>query len=287
VAIGYQFGYGWVQPFVRERLLRPYRIDSPGRHGELVEPSIPARFSFSYRSAYQVFLELAQTMPPLFVPANDREEQIAHFEATIAATTPSHKGTREHLQALLAELQAMPSAHDLVAELEALLGTLPLSVRVWYEEVGGVNLVGDHPDWRALLPESVLIPPMDETEYVNPMHVLDPLQILPLDGASLAKFRTPQHPRAAGEWWRTHAVLNLAPGEWMKYLDNSSDGGTYVVQMLLPALGADAPCVIPGNQMFVAYLRECFRWGGFRGWAKFDNRPEQDLAFLTRDLLPL
>jgi hypothetical protein len=28
VAVGYQFGYGWVQPFVRERLLQPYRANS-------------------------------------------------------------------------------------------------------------------------------------------------------------------------------------------------------------------------------------------------------------------
>jgi hypothetical protein len=287
VAIGYQFGYGWVQPFVRERLLCPYRIDYPGRHGETVEPSIPDRFAYSYRTAYQEYLELAQSMPPLFVPASDREERIAHLEVTVAATNPHHKGTREHLQAMLAELRAKPSAQDLVVMLEALLGTLPLSVRAWYEDVGGINLVGDHPDWRAILPESVRIPPMDETEYVSPMYVLDALQIRPLDEAWLAEMRAWVHRDQVSQQMLGRYPLTLAPGEWMKYLDNSSDGGTYVLQMMLPALGVDAPCIIPGNQMFVAYLRECFRWGGFRGWAKFDKRPEQDLAFLTQDLLPL
>jgi hypothetical protein len=287
VAVGYQFGYGWVQPFVRERLLRPYRVDYPGRHGELVEPALPDRFSYGYRIAYQEYLELAQTMPPLFVPANDREEQIAQLERTIAATAPSQEVFREQLRAMQAELQAKPSAQDLVAELEALLGMVPLSVRAWYEEVGGINFVGDHPDWRALLPEAASTPPMAEAEYLNPMHVLDPLLIHPLDEAWLARMRTWVRPDEASQVRQARYPLNLAPGEWMKYLDNSGIGGTYVLQMMLPTAAADAPCVVPGNQMFVAYLRECFRWGGFRGWAKLDKRPEQDLAFLTQDLLPM
>jgi hypothetical protein len=73
----------------------------------------------------------------------------------------------------------------------------------------------------------------------------------------------------------------------MKYLDNSSDGGTFALQMTLPAVGADDVCTVPGNHLFVAYLRECFRWGGFRGWAKLDKNPEQDLLFLTQGLLPI
>jgi hypothetical protein len=81
--------------------------------------------------------------------------------------------------------------------------------------------------------------------------------------------------------------LNLAPGDGMKYLDSSGMGGSYVLQMMLHVLGADARCVVPGAQLFVAYLRECFRWGGFRGWAKLDQRPEQNLAFLTQELLSL
>lgn len=286
-AIGYQFGYGWVQPFVRERLLRPYRVNYPGQYGQLVDPAIPERFSYGYRIAYEEYLELAQTMPPLFVPANDREEQIAVLERTITATAPSQEVFREQVRAMQAELRARPSAQDMLAELEALLGTLPLSVLAWYEDVGGVNFVGDHPDWRALLPESASTPPMAETEYRNPMHVLDPLFIYPLDEARLARMRAWERSDQASHARQAHYPLTLAPGEWMKYLDSSGIGGSYVLQMMLPAVAADAPCVAPSNQMFVAYLRECFRWGGFRGWGKLEKRPEHDLAFLTRDLLPI
>jgi hypothetical protein len=286
-AIGYQFGYGWVQPFVRERLLHPYRVADSGQYGQLVEPSIPDRFSYRYRIAYQEYLELAGSMPPLFVPSNDREEQIAQLEANIAATAPSQSSFRDQMRAMQAELQAKPSAQDLVEELEALVGTLPLSVHAWYEEVGGVNFVGDHPDWRALLPESVIMLPMGETDYVNPMYALNPLLIHPLDEAWLADMRAWTQRDQARQRKLDRYPLNLAPGERIQYLDNSGIRGSHVLQMILPALGVDAPCVIPGNQMFVAYLRECFRWGGFRGWAKLETRPEQDIAFLTQGLLPI
>lgn len=32
--------------------------------------------------------------------------------------------------------------------LETAVGALPTSLRCWYEEVGRVNLVGQHPDWN-------------------------------------------------------------------------------------------------------------------------------------------
>lgn len=287
VAVGYQFGYGWVQPFVRARLLWPYRVAYRGRYGELVEPVLPDQFAYGYRAAYQEYLELAKSMPPLFVPADDRDEQLGQLEANIAATAPSQEVKREQLRAMQVDLRAQPSAQDLVTELEALLGTAPLSVRAWYEEVGGVNFVGDHPKWRTLLPETASTLPMAETEYLNPMYLLDPLLIEPLDAPRLARLRDQVRTGDARRAQSAQHPLNLAPGERMKYLDNGGIGGSYVLQMMLPALGADARCVIPGTQSFVAYLRESFRWGGFRGWAKLDQKPEQDLAFLTQDLLPL
>jgi hypothetical protein len=39
--------------------------------------------------------------------------------------------------------------------------------------------------------------------------------------------------------------------------------------------------------MFVPYLRESFRWGGFRGWARLEKRPDEDLAFLIQGLPPI
>jgi hypothetical protein len=173
IAIGYQFGYGWVQPFVRERLLKPYSVNfdpDTGRYvpgGVLLDP--PQRYNYGFRIAYQDYLELADSMPPLFLPANDREEQLEQLERNIAWTAPSQEVLREQLRAMQADLRAKPSAHDLLAQLESSLGIPPLSVRAWYEEVGGVNFVGDHPGWRPRLTESSLDRPDSAYEYLNPL----------------------------------------------------------------------------------------------------------------------
>jgi hypothetical protein len=41
-----------------------------------------------------------------------------------------------------------PDIGNQLDRLEEAIGTLPLSLRCWYEEVGQVNLVGSHPDWH-------------------------------------------------------------------------------------------------------------------------------------------
>jgi hypothetical protein len=287
VAVGYQFGYGWVQPYVRERLLRPYRINYGGRFGALVEPTVPERFTYGHRAAYEEYLDLARRMTPLFAPATDREEQIASLERAIAATAPSQQVMREHLRAMQAELRAKPSAQDLLGELEAFVGTIPLSVRAWYEEVGGVNFVGDHPAWRDMLPDSVATRPMTETDYLNPMYVLNPLLIYSLVGERVAHARMHAESGAAGQAGRTAYPLTLALGGRMQYLDSGATRGSPALHIMLPTAAMDAPCVFPGRHTFVAYLRESFRWGGFPGWAKLEKRPEQDLEFLTQPLVPL
>jgi hypothetical protein len=42
---------------------------------------------------------------------------------------------------------ATDSTPDDLDALERDIGTLPLALRIWFEEVGQVNLMGDHPDW--------------------------------------------------------------------------------------------------------------------------------------------
>lgn len=282
VAVGYQFGYGWVQPYMRERLIRPYRanydLSSGCRnvHGVLVQPSIPDHFMDEQRIDYEERLEMARQWPSLFTPATDAEERIAQLDHQIAALSPSPSPMRQHLSEMQAELRAKPTPQALLSELEALLGTVPLSVRAWYEVVGGVNFVGDHPGWRALLPEAVPDMPVHPLDYLNPMHVLNPLFLFPLDEARLAQCRIGARPSQQGNYFI------LAEDEYGKYLDGTRD----YYEILVPNTAMDAPFVYY-KQMFTDYLRDCFRWGGFPGWAKLEKRPEEDLAFLTRGLLPL
>ncbi len=78
----------------------------------------------------------------------------------------------------------------------------------------------------------------------------------------------------------------------MEYLRLSDDGmgkyfeiprGYYSVKV--PCMEADTG-VAKSGVTFVQYLRTVMRWGGFPGWETLARRPEQDLTFLTRDLLP-
>jgi hypothetical protein len=284
VRVGYQFGYGWVQPFVRERLLHPYRANyNPATgayaHGVVVEPSLSGRFTPERRLAFEEQQEQAQEQPPLFLPATDREERIARLEQMIAQVPDAGASPAPlvaHWRSLQAELREQPDAHELVSELEAVVGTLPLSIRAWYEVVGGINFVGDHPGWRALLPESATDYPMNADDYLNSMHVLDPLFVFPLDEARIAHYRKWAKPQPAGN------SLTLAEDQYGKYLD----GTKYYYAVRVPTAAVDAVFSHYG-QTFTSYLRDCFRWGGFPGWAKLEQRPEQDLASLTRELLPL
>lgn len=58
--------------------------------------------------------------------------------------------------------------------------------------------------------------------------------------------------------------------------------------MTLPNAAADA--LFEGERRhttFVHYLCTVFRWGGFLGWKRYPDRPEQELAFLREGLLPI
>jgi hypothetical protein len=54
---------------------------------------------------------------------------------------------------------APPEADAVVRldELESRVGAIPLALRCWYEEVGGINLVGSHPDWQYALSDPLVV----------------------------------------------------------------------------------------------------------------------------------
>jgi hypothetical protein len=159
-----------------------------------------------------------------------------------------------------------------IAELEVVAGVLPLSLRAFYEEVGGVNFVGDWPetayDWRV-------------------EQALDPLRVESLEDALEAC-------RAWRRWGASSHRANspaddvcpvpIAPDFDLKY--NVSGTGAY--EILVPDASADALLRLERHATtFVNYLRICFRWAGFPGLERAQRLPMSDLARLTDDLLPL
>jgi hypothetical protein len=127
--------------------------------------------------------------------------------------------------------------------------------------VGEVNFIGSHPSW--------------EYEKLDPLEVVSTRSVIELD--DWARWRDDKKEDGSRN-------IPIAPDEYHKYF--YSGYGGYAIPCL--DLVADVPLLYEEHETaFVNYLRICFRWGGFPGWERIEQRPEQDLAFLTADLLPI
>ena len=138
-------------------------------------------------------------------------------------------------------------------------GPLPISLRAWYEVVGGVSLMGSH---------DVLNP---EGEYTADPLVVAPLREILVMVESLGD---------EGEM-----DLMVAPDDFHKA--NISGGEPYSITV--PDARADAPFKYEWHETtFVNYLRKAFEWGGFPGWERRKkNVPRDRISALTEGLLPI
>jgi hypothetical protein len=153
---------------------------------------------------------------------------------------------------------------DPVAWLDHQGGPLPLSLRAWYEVVGAVDLMGHHPDW--------------DTRQADPL-VVFPVELAAQEYQDWRRWRDEEGAAVAGRF-----AITVAPDR----LQKAGDAGHRAYQIGLPEITADALLLAEWHETtFVAYLRACFRWGGFPGLARVADPPRAHLAYLTRDLLPL
>lgn len=161
-------------------------------------------------------------------------------------------------------------------------GPLPLSLRMWYELVGPVNLMGAHPtlssyygrDWGGseqlgCLTDPLVVAPLPDMPY--PFYI---------------DYADDDDDEVTGPPYS----LSLAPDAALKA--NRSGGGP--VEIMLPNRAIDAPLISEewDGLPFVSYLRLCFRWGGFPGMGRrfvgqrYDPGDAQaELDILTKDLL--
>lgn len=139
----------------------------------------------------------------------------------------------------------VPPPPDVAAQLDRLeerTGRLPLALRCWFEDVGQVNLVGNHPAWNFA--------------YTDPLVVASPIDYV------LSEHEEWEAERGT-EFDRGVFVVDLAPD----YLHKANVSGGPSYAMAVPDEGADGLFLWEGHQTtFVNYLRICFRWGGFPGW---------------------
>ena len=143
-----------------------------------------------------------------------------------------------------------------IERLERKAGTLPLSLRAFYDVVGAVDWIGEHP---SIAPHNDSVPP-------------DPLVVFPLEDAL-------QQCKAG--FVEDQGALAIAPDDLHK--TNTSGGEPY--EIAVPELCADGKLLNERHNLyFVEYLRLVFRFGGFPGYDGIDPAPAE-LAELRRGLI--
>ena len=133
-------------------------------------------------------------------------------------------------------------------------GTLPISLRTWFEIVGSVTLLGRHP----------VLSPGDGT--LRP----DPLVIVPFSQVLRA-------------WDASPPEIGVQGQPFFAELTPCPRGQSYSIK--LPAVGMDALLESERHGLsFVDYLRLTLQWGGFPGFESAGQRPKE-IEFLTQELL--
>jgi hypothetical protein len=146
--------------------------------------------------------------------------------------------------------------HDQIERLEKKAGTLPLTLRAFYEVVGAVDWVGEHPSLAPL------------NDPVAP----DPLVVFSIEDALQ---------QCKSGLVEDQGVIVIAPDDLHKA--NTSGGEPY--EIAVPELGADSRVLNERHDLyFVEYLRVVFRFGGFPGYDGIDPGPA-DLAQLQHGLI--
>ena len=167
-----------------------------------------------------------------------------------------------------------------LADFEQSVG-LPLSLRKWYEIVGGICLMGSWFNWNTYLDDSIQV---RRSHLGIPTHILyvDPLVVsssedtLMEQGYDIEDDMTLYKP----------TYLSIAPDYYHKV--GVSGGGT--INFLVPDHSIDALVKDEKReQFFVDHLKTAFQWGGFPGFADVPEelRPTEMLNYLREGLLPI
>ena len=142
---------------------------------------------------------------------------------------------------------------------------LPLSKRIWLEEVGRVDLSGSHPELCFL------------DAHGAPAVLADPLMVVPT-ADTLEDFVDLGDTEGLFVGFDARGKAQIA----------GTDQIDTAYAIALPNPAADAPLL--GTEppvTFVEHLREAFAWAGFPGWAQQPHRPDRLLAQLREGLLGL
>ena len=194
----------------------------------------------------------------MFLPAQLQQELLTEIHA---------QGLGDVAEDIVGDTSNFIDMKANVRKLDQQVGPLPLSLRIWYEEVGAVNLYGYHPEWL---------------KYVRfPTHLMnycDPLQVCVL-GDTLVDHLLDLHQHTPMKHFE------FAPDRHFK--DNRAGSSTpYDISWQESVVDGVLLRNQTPNLTFVGYLRNCFHWAGFPGMATWPEVPADDLAILKEGLIP-
>jgi hypothetical protein len=242
-----------------------------------IQPAFGEHHPAEDRRTYLEMLSWAREQPPVFLAAKQREEETAERGGIpYSIVFDESKGLEEG--GTLAEAEdemELPTMTSSIDEIEQFVGPVPCSIRAWYEIVGGVNFYGYHAGWHQLYC-SFLPNDMAKQLQLTLMEPCDPLLVYPLNKAFMRRLRQGYVPG-------TRYTIVFAPDRFFK--DHYSGGGGSPYSYYLPDGSADAWLADPFDT-FVRYLRiSLLSWAGFPGMAGWPTVPQDDLTFLTKDLI--
>src|SRR5579863_4643127 len=162
-------------------------------------------------------------------------------------------------------------------------GPLPLSLRAWYQQVGGVSLMGSHAVLNGVsFSNRGMLSQFESLQAhgvpgpaVGADFAPDPLVIYPLD-----ELLDQSADREDDE--EEELQLVISPDDLHKA--NISGDAYYIT---LPDARADFPFDDWHKTTFVNYLRSVFEWGGFPGWERYGNPPRKEIQELSEGLLAI
>ena len=171
----------------------------------------------------------------------------------------------------------LPNLKERIEQLERNGVFLPLSLKMWFEIVGAVNLMGSHSDWP--VPAYLSNPLLEDREpwYTDPLVVEDSL----LDDAFKNwQFRA----QVVTEGSELPCRVEISPDASHKA--NISGGASYELSIQDPSVDTRLSNE-PHDVNFVDYLRIAFSWGGFPGTETIKEFPKRFITELQDGLLPI
>jgi hypothetical protein len=238
------------------------RVFSPYMGMSHSQAALEGRFDQFLQSSVAI-LEGPMDVPPELEAY--REQFRIRRERDLDAAKAQAVAMMERRMGIVPPITRAGWATDGIETIARMAGSMPLSMRAWYLTIGGVNLVGRHPE---IAPPGARVDPLFVAPFRFVRHVFEGwAQDAGAEEAN-PPFRMPVSPHPSAK-----------AGE---------DIDAPLYSITLPNVGVDAALENEEHGLhFIEYLRLAFEWGGFPGYSNMPTKAPKVIAALKNGLLPI